>query len=114
MSKYYSIAELIRMDIFAKYRTPHQLIPSIRSYSKMYHVNPNTVSRALHLLEKENIIYPYRTKGYYVSEIIQNKKEEYVKAQAEHLVTVLQNLGYSNIEIEKLVINWMQVTEIYV
>lgn len=107
MNKYYNIAELIRMDIFAKYGKANQLIPSIRSYAKEYHVNSNTVCRALQLLEAEEIIYSYRTKGYYVSEIIQNKKEEYVKEQVKRLVKALQNLGYSNIEIEKMVISCM-------
>lgn len=107
MNKYYGIAELIRMDIFSKYGKANQLIPSIRSYAKAYHVNSNTVCRALQLLEAEEIIYPYRTKGYYISEIIQNKKEEYVKEQVKRLVKALQNLGYSNIEIEKMVISCM-------
>lgn len=101
--KYLEIAELIRMEIFSKYATANQHIPSIRSYAKIYHVNPNTVSRAFHLLEAENIIYPCRTKGYYVFEDIQKKKEEYGKKHAKYLVSVLESLGYSAIEIETMI-----------
>lgn len=74
--KYLEIAELIRIDIFVKYTKANQLIPSIRRYAQIYNVNPNTVSRAFRLLEADSIIYPYRTRGYYVSENIQKKKEE--------------------------------------
>lgn len=102
-SKYLEIAELIRMDIFVKYATGNQLIPSIRSYAQIYHVNPNTISRAFQLLEAENIIYSYRTKGYYVSENIQEKKEGCGKKHAKHLINVLRRLGYSDIEIENMV-----------
>ncbi|WP_278884515.1 GntR family transcriptional regulator [[Ruminococcus] torques] len=102
MNKYYGIAELIRMDIFSKYGKANQLIPSIRSYAKAYHVNSNTVCRALQLLEAEEIIYPYRTKGYYISEDIQNKKEIFRKKQAKRLVNILHELGYSNVEIEDM------------
>lgn len=102
MNKYYNIAELIRVDIFAKYGKANQLIPSIRSYAKEYHVNSNTVCRALQLLEAEEIIYSYRTKGYYVSEDIQKKKEEFGKRQVKQLVDVLHKLGYLDIEIQDM------------
>lgn len=103
MNKYYGIAELIRIDIFTKYGNENQLIPSIRSYAKTYHVNPNTVYHALQLLETEEFIYSYRTKGYYISEDIQNKKEIYGRNQAKLLVNKLHELGYSNIEIQDMV-----------
>ncbi|MCU0078587.1 GntR family transcriptional regulator [Extibacter muris] len=102
-SKYLEIAELIRMDIFVKYTKANQLIPSIRSYAKIYNVNPNTVSRAFHLLEADNIIYSCRTRGYYVSENIQEKKEECGKKYAKHLLSALQRLGYSDTEIENMI-----------
>ena len=101
--KYLEIAELIRIDIFVKYVKANQLIPSIRRYAQIYNVNPNTVSRAFRLLEADDIIYSYRTRGYYVSENIQKKKEEYGRKYAKHLLNVLQRLGYSDMEIEKMV-----------
>ena len=97
------IAELIRMDIFVKYTKANQLIPSIRRYAQIYNVNPNTVSHAFRLLEADNIIYSYRTRGYYVSEDIQKKKEEYGRKYAKHLLNVLQRLGYSDVEIENMI-----------
>ena len=84
--KYLEIAELIRIDIFVKYTKANQLIPSIRRYAQIYNVNPNTVSHAFRLLEADNIIYSYRTRGYYVSEDIQKKKEEYGRKYAKHLL----------------------------
>lgn len=102
-SKYLEIAELIRMDIFVKYTKANQLIPSIRSYAQIYNVNPNTVSRAFRLLEADNIIYSHRTRGYYVSENIQEKKEECGKKHTKHLLNVLQRLGYSDTEIENMI-----------
>ena len=95
--KYLEIAELIRIDIFVKYTKANQLIPSIRRYAQIYNVNPNTV------LEADSIIYPYRTRGYYVSENIQKKKEEYGRKCAKHLLNVLQRLGYSDVEIENMI-----------
>ena len=55
--KYLEIAELIRIDIFVKYAKANQLIPSIRRYAQIYNVNPNTVSRAFRLLEKQIISF---------------------------------------------------------
>ena len=81
----------------------NQLIPSIRRYAQIYNVNPNTVSHAFRLLEADNIIYSYRTRGYYVSEDIQKKKEEYGRKYAKHLLNVLQRLGYSDVEIENMI-----------
>ena len=101
--KYLEIAELLRIDIFVKYTKANQLIPSIRRYAQIYNVNPNTVSRAFRLLEADSIIYPYRTRGYYVSENIQKKKEEYGRKCAKHLLNVLQRLGYSDVEIENMI-----------
>ena len=101
--KYLEIAELIRIDIFVKYTKANQLIPSIRRYAQIYNVNPNTVSRAFRLLEADSIIYPYRTRGYYVSENIQKKKEEDGRKCAKHLLNVLQRLGYSDVEIENMI-----------
>ena len=101
--KYLEIAELIRIDIFVKYAKANQLIPSIRRYAQIYNVNPNTVSRAFRLLEADDIIYSYRTRGYYVSENIQKKKEEYGRKYAKHLLNVLQRLGYSDVEIENMI-----------
>ena len=91
------------IDIFVKYTKANQLIPSIRRYAQIYNVNPNTVSRAFRLLEADSIIYPYRTRGYYVSENIQKKKEEYGRKCAKHLLNVLQRLGYSDVEIENMI-----------
>ncbi len=101
--KYLEIAELIRIDIFVKYAKANQLIPSIRRYAQIYKVNPSTVSRAFRLLEAENIIYSYRTRGYYVSENIQEKKEEYGRKHAKQMLNVFQRLGYSDMEIENMV-----------
>ena len=101
--KYLEIAELIRIDIFVKYTKANQLIPSIRRYAQIYNVNPNTVSRAFRLLEADSIIYPYRTRGYYVSENIQKKKEEYGRKCAKQMLNVLQRLGYSDVEIENMI-----------
>ena len=41
--------------------------------------------------------------GYYVSEDIQKKKEEYGRKYAKHLLNVLQRLGYSDVEIENMI-----------
>lgn len=101
--KYLEIAELIRIDIFVKYAKENQLIPSVRRYAQIYNVNPNTISRAFRLLETDNIIYSYRTRGYYVSENIQKKKEEYVRKHIKHLLNVLQRLGYSDVEVKNMV-----------
>lgn len=60
------------------------------------------LKRGNKILEAEEIIYSYRTKGYYVSEDIQKKKEEFGKRQVKHLVYVLHKLGYSDIEIQDM------------
>ena len=72
--KYQRIAEDIKIDIFSNRMKGNTPLPSIREYAKKYCVNPNTISNALNLLKNENIIYTYRTKGYFVVENIEDRR----------------------------------------
>ncbi len=47
---------------------PGDKLPSVREISKQYSINPNTVSKAFGMLERDGIIYSVPGKGAFLSE----------------------------------------------
>lgn len=91
--KYQRIAEDIKIDIFSNHMKDNMPLPSIREYAKKYCVNPNTISKALNLLKNEDIIYAHRTKGYFVVENIEDKRNELAKKEICNLLNILYKIG---------------------
>lgn len=91
--KYQRIAEDIKVDIFSSHVKGNTPLPSIREYAKKYCANPNTISSALKLLKDEGIIYSHRTNGYFVVEIIEDKRKELAKKEICNLLNILCEIG---------------------
>lgn len=100
--KYRKVAEQISFEIFMKYPTPNTPLPSIREYAEIYHVNPNTIAKALRFLSTHGIVYADRTKGYYVGLDIEDKKIKQANTLAHNLLCNLKNIGYTKEEISSL------------
>ena len=59
------LVDIIKSDIIrGKFKTNEKL-PSVREFALMYSVNPNTIQKALQILEDEKLITTDRTNGKY-------------------------------------------------
>ena len=65
---YLQIVDLIRNDISSGKLKPGQKLPSVREYALEFKVNPNTICKAMQILEDKNIIYTERTNGKFVTD----------------------------------------------
>lgn len=102
---YLQIMEKIKLDIIiGKYKHGDRL-PSVRELATLYKVNPNTVQKALSLLEEEKLIYTERTTGKFITDdknkILATRKElannlttDYVKAMKNLNLTTKEIIKY--------------------
>lgn len=94
---YLQIVENIKMQIIKKELKPLEKIPSVRELSIIYEVNPNTVLRALNLLESKGLIFTERTNGKFVtgdSEIIEKVTDKTVNNMVDNFLISMQDLGF--------------------
>lgn len=99
---YSQIADYIIKEIISGQLNPGQKIPSVREYAVMMKANPNTVCKALDLLEFSKLIYTERTNGKYVTndlELINAKRKELLSSQIDNFVSEIKNMGIDKEEI---------------
>ena len=97
---------MIKKEIFKGKLLPASKIPSVRELAFKYQVNPNTMQKALTSLEEEGFIYTVRTNSKYViddQEFILKEKNKLAKNLYQEFINTLKSLGYSNIEIKKII-----------
>ena len=76
---YLQIVEIITSEITSGTLKPGEKLLSVREYAQKFRVNPNTVVKALSILEDDKLIYTERTNGKFVTndeELIKNFKEK--------------------------------------
>ena len=56
---YLQIVDIIRNDISSGKLKPGQKLPSVREYALEFKVNPNTICKAMQILEDKKIIYTH-------------------------------------------------------
>ncbi len=106
---YSQAAEVIRLRILTGEYPPGSHMPSVRELAQEAAVNPNTMQRALSLLEEQGLLYTQRTAGRTVTE-----SEELIRClrlkQARSYVTdcwqQLARLGFSTGEIQAMLREW--------
>lgn len=101
---YIQIMEYITGEIAAGKLKPGQKIPSVREYAGELGVNPNTVQRALHELEREGILVTNRNMGRFVTDssiAIESMREQQAEEAAREFCSKLLELGYDLQEAEK-------------
>ena len=99
---YLQIVDLIITEISSGKLQPGQKLPSVREYAMLFKVNPNTICKALMILEEKNLIYTERTNGKYVSNnerIIKEHKEVIFEEKITSFINDLYMLGYTKDEI---------------
>ena len=83
-------------------------IPSVRELAVTYEINYNTVLRAMEVLQREEIVYQKRGRGYFVyadakKKLLKGQKEDFKRQQLPELFRQARMLGIS---IEEIVEVW--------
>lgn len=77
-------------------------LPSVRSLASDLAINPNTISRAYDLMEKEGLIYTVQGKGTFVAplKVLSDQRKLELLDQFDRLVGELQLMGLSLQELQ--------------
>ena len=105
---YLQIVEHIKMQIIRKEYQPNDKLPSVRDYSIMFNVNPNTVQKALAELENIGLIYTERTNGKFITNnesIINNIKTQTMNDMINSFFESMKNIGINENEVLKILNN---------
>ncbi len=100
------IYEQIQSEIVSNKLSHGQKLPSVRVLAEQYKVNPNTIQKALSLLEDKGLIYTDRTNGKFVSHsknLISETHEQIIETKINSFFEEMQKLGYTEKEIIKLI-----------
>jgi DNA-binding transcriptional regulator YhcF (GntR family) len=96
------IKDRIKSDILNAVYKPGEQIPTVRKIALDMSVNPNTVQRALFMLEEEGLIVTEGTTGKFVtedSEKIEKSKREAQEQTLKAWLDRIHSLGITNDEI---------------
>lgn len=96
--KYIDISEKIKFDIFNNNLCNNAVLPSIRKLADKYNVNSATIVRALEILKSQDLIYPYRTKGYFINDNILDIRLKLAKEESAKFLKQMQLMGFNNSE----------------
>ena len=102
------LADMIKSDIVSgKFKTTEKL-PSVREFALSFGINPNTVQKALQILEDDGLIVTDRTNGKFVagsSDKIQAQKSKTINYEIDLFVEKMKALGLNFNEIKNLINN---------
>ena len=103
---YLQIIKIIKLDIIKGIYKPGDKLLAVRALALNYKVNPNTIAKALSILEEEGLIYTERTNGKFVTndeEKINNIKKEMAINLTNSYLEEMKNLGISFKETKKYI-----------
>ena len=106
------IAERIRRDVVNGVYLPDSQIPTVRHLAFDASVNPNTMQKALFLLEEEGLLVARGTAGIYVTsnlEVIENARKKICCDTVERFCLEAKALGISRSEL----IDYIKEVDIY-
>lgn len=92
---YKKVVELILRDELK----PNDKLPSVRELAKELGVNPNTVSKAFQLLERDKVIYSLAGRGSFVSNVSTDSVKESALEDFDRAVAEALNVGITPKEL---------------
>lgn len=104
---YIQIANYILIQIFNHTYALGEKLPSVRDFALMTKTNPNTVLKALALLEDKAIIYTERTNGKFITtneEIIEKEKNYLIQNKINDFIADMKLLNLSKQDVIENVI----------
>lgn len=93
---YMQIIDIIRTQIVSGKLNTNEKIPTVRQLAITMQVNPNTIVKALSILEEEKLIYTKRTLGKYVTddkELIAKVKKELATKKVKTFIDSMNDIG---------------------
>lgn len=103
---YLQIKEKIVFLIITEVYKSNDKLPSVREFATEYEVNPNTVQKALSILETEKLTYTKRTNGTYVTvnkDLINKYKDKLIKEKTNDYLDSMQKLKVNNEDILNII-----------
>ena len=100
------LADRIRSDILKGVYPLGSQIPPVRALALEAAVNPNTMQKALSLLEEEGILYAKTTAGRFVTSdplVIEAARRSAKAAAVRHILAEAEALGISRSELIELI-----------
>ena len=102
------LADLIKSEILSGKYKINEKLPSVREFALEFQVNPNTVQKALQILEEEKLIITDRTNGKFVAgstNQIESQKNKIVKQEIALFFEKMKSLGLDIMEIKEIINN---------
>ena len=99
-------ADIIKRDIMSGKFKANQKLPSVREFALEYSINPNTVQKALQILEADGLIQTDRTNGKFVVDNlkkIQMQKIKLINDEIDLLFEKAKALGFEVKEIKEII-----------
>ena len=96
------IMTLIKMQVISGSIKPGDKLLSVREYSKVLEVNPNTVQHAYQELEREGFAFTQRGMGSYITKdksVVNKAKRQMAEEKIDNFVNGMRGLGFSDQEI---------------
>lgn len=93
---YLQVLEYLKIYLMSGAFKAGDKLPSVREFSVIFKVNPNTMQKALTELEDMKLIYTERTNGKFVtkdSELIEKIKNEYALTLAKSYFEGMKKIG---------------------
>ena len=93
---YVQLVQKIKIDIFAGRLKPSDKLPSVRDFAIKFKVNPNTIQKALNVLELEKLIFTERTNGKFVTDnekLIARCRNLYAKELEKEYKSKMKEIG---------------------
>ena len=98
---YSQLIEQIEIKICSGIYAPGSKLPSVRELAQEAAVNPNTMQKALSLLEEDGLLYTNRTSGRFITEdakMIQQAKQKLAQEQISEFLEKMKSLGFGKTE----------------
>lgn len=95
---YLQIMDIVKMDIMLKVKIPGEQLPSVRDLAAQYVVNPNTVQKAYHELEREGLCDSQRGLGRFIIDDPQLAERLKVQYMAKQTSDYFESMGIIGLE----------------
>lgn len=110
---YQQIVQNIKTDIINGNLRPDEKIPSVRELSADLVINPNTIQKALRILENEGFLYTVAGKGNYVMRLDAAKLKEQQEIILKEIVMIVKKANRLGLSKEDICahLDWLEKEE---
>ncbi|MDF2840866.1 MAG: putative transcriptional regulator [Clostridia bacterium] len=108
---YSQLIEQIEIKICSGIYAPGSKLPSVRELAQEAAVNPNTMQKALSILEEDGLLYTNRTSGRFITEdtkMIQQAKQKLAQEQISEFLEKMKSLGLNKTETLSIITTMLE------